>query len=334
MSQIIVCFSEIFRGYVMFNSLKYFLELNLSINMPSFEHIPEIVLKEDYKKISDEELLNFVERNKQRLEFLLKGVEEDNLLIELKKHYMLFEFNELIPKIRLNALKTNKPYDLDDLKGLEVDNDGLVDIHDYLNYKSENQYMLCSPLRDIDSNYWLWKEICKLKNDEKIYFKIRLDPLAINPVGFIYKMTVFGEPLDWDKLSDINDISKVQFFDNDIFTELYWKKRENKLHFVCEELPKYEEIEYMPSRYFHAIYNINEKTIVHCDGSIKIYDEKDFLNRNSIPLWDENSKNYGKYIKIFRADGEISTDKFTSLITSFFVRNTDISNYFKSLTKE
>ena len=159
MSQIIVCFSEIFRGYVMFNSLKYFLELNLSINMPSFEHIPEIVLKEDYKKISDEELLNFVERNKQRLEFLLKGVEEDNLLIELKKHYMLFEFNELIPKIRLNALKTNKPYDLDDLKGLEVDNDGLVDIHDYLNYKSENQYMLCSPLRDIDSNYWLWKEI-------------------------------------------------------------------------------------------------------------------------------------------------------------------------------
>ena len=60
----------------MFNSLKYFLELNLSIDMPSFEYISEIMLKEDFKKISYEELLNFAERNK-RLEFLLKGVEED-----------------------------------------------------------------------------------------------------------------------------------------------------------------------------------------------------------------------------------------------------------------
>lgn len=318
----------------MFNSLKYFLELNLPLNIFSFEYVPENMLNKDFKKINEEELLIFAKNHIPEMKFILNDVDEENLLTELKKYYLLDQFQYLIPKIRLSAFRTSKPYNLDDLKDLKFDDDLLVDVNDYLNYNSENRYMLCLPISDINSNYWLWREICKLCDEENISFKIRLDPLVINPVLMVYKMTVFGEPLDWDKLVEIKDLTQVRFFEKDVLTELYWKKREDKLHFFCEELPKYEEIEYKPSRYFHAIYDIVDKVIVHCDGSIKIYGEGDFLNRINIPLWNENSKNYGQYVKIFRADGEISTENFTSLITSFFVRNNDISNYFRSLTNE
>lgn len=318
----------------MFYSLKYFLELNLPTYTSFFDYVPEIELYKDFEKIDNEDLLKFFEKNEKQLESSLRSVDEENILNELKKHYIINEFQVLIPKIRLKALETNCPYVLEDLKDLAVDDDYLVDIHDFLSYNSENRYMLCLPVNDINSNYWLWKEIYKLKDNENISFKIRLDPLVKNPMPFIYKMTVFGEPLDWEKLSKIKDISQAQFLENGIITELYWKKRENQLHFYCEELPKYDEIEYRGSRYFHAIYNIDKKMIIHCDGSVKIYDEDDFFGRNVISLWDENSKNYGKYVKIFRADGEISPDNFTSLITSFFVRNYDISNYFEGLIKE
>ncbi len=319
---------------MMFNSLKYFLELNLPMHPYSFQHIPKEDLSEDLLKIENEQLLKFCEKEKQKLNFLLNNVKEEDIILELKKYYILNEFVDLIPKIRLIALKTtNKPYNLKDLEELTVDKDGLVLFHDILEYNSENKYMLCLPISDGNSNYWLSKEIYKLK-DENISFKIRLDPLAINPIDAVYKMTVFGEQLDWEKLSQIKDITQARFLENDTITELYWNKRENKLHFFCEELPKFEEIEYRGSRYFHAIYDITNQKIIHCDGSVKIYEELDFLNRNDIHLWDENSKNYGQYVKIFRADGEISTDNFTSLITSFFVRNNDISNYFKTLTKE
>ena len=212
---------------------------------------------------------------------------------------MLFEFNELIPKIRLNALKTNKPYDLDDLKGLGVDNDGLVDIHQYMKSNRKYRYMLCLPINNANSNHWIWEKIYDLKDNGEISFRIRLDPFAKNPLIFINKMTIFGESLNWEKLSSIKDVSQTHFLENGRKTYLFWKKSHDKLYFYCEELPKYEEICYRGSRYFHAIYDIEKQCIIHCDGSIKIYDEDNFFNRMDIFLWDENYKKYGGYVKIF-----------------------------------
>ena len=71
------------------------------------------------------------------------------------------------------------------------------------------------------------------------------------------------------------------------------------------------------------------------DGSEdRIYSQKDFLSRNDISLWDKNSKNYGKYVKIFQADGQINTDNFTKIISSYYVWNRDITNYFEKMKVE
>ena len=193
--------------------------------------------------------------------------------------------------------------------------------------------MLCLPINASNSNYYIRQEINDLHYNKNILLKIRLDPLVKNPFPIIEKMTVFGEQLNWQELSHINE-RKIASFINEKDsrkTDLIWEKIENELHFKCEELPLYNELNIRGSRYFHAIYDIENEYITHCDGSIKIYNEKEFLKRNTINLWHKNSKNYGTYIKIFQADGKIDTDIFTKLISSYYVWNYDITNYFKKM---
>ena len=118
----------------MFDCLKYFLEFNLPTVLFSFLHVPSEVLDNDFNKISNEELLKFCEENEENLTNLLSSVNKEDILITLKKYFILCELEESIPKIRLNALlNTNKPYDSGDLEGLKVDKDGLVNLQDYLN---------------------------------------------------------------------------------------------------------------------------------------------------------------------------------------------------------
>lgn len=321
----------------MFKSMKYFIEYNLPLQNISFDlDIPKDIVEEDLSNVNEEELITFCERNKEYLKNLPYNINNENMVEILKKEFILTYIRKQIPKMRINALmNSNKPYDHDELKNLNVNEDGLIALEDYFNYPRKNPYMLCLPISDVNSNYWIWKEINNLKDDENISLKIRLDPLVKNPLPNINKMTVFSDSLNWNELSKIEDESYAQFI-NDYTgnrTDLYWQKIDEKLHFKCEELPLYEEIKNRGSRYFHAIYDINSETITHCDGSTKIYNGNDFLKRNHIKLWDKNSKNYGTYLKIFQADGEINTDNFTSLITSFFIRNSDISKYFERLSR-
>lgn len=315
------------------------MEYNLPVADFSFNlYIPKEVLDEDLDNITEEELLFFCEKNKKYLKNIILNINEDSLVENLKKELILSNVRKQIPKMRINALlNSNAPYDMNDLINLNINKDGLITLEDYFNFPRENTYMLCLPINDINSNYWIWKEIYDLKDDKNISLKIRLDPLVKNPLPCIYKMTVFSDPLNWNELSKINNKSCAQFI-NDYTghkTDLYWQRLDNELHFKCEELPLYKEIENRGSRYFHAIYDIPTKLITHCDGSIKLYNEPDFLKRNIINLWDNNSKNFGSYRKIFQADGKLNPHKFTSLITSFFVHNHDLHNYFEKLnTKE
>ena len=322
----------------MFKSTKYFVENNLPLANFSFNlYIPKEVLDEDLSNINEEELLHFCEKNKEYLRSMISNIKEEHLIETLKKEFILSEIGKQIPKMRINALiNSNAPYETEELLDLNINEDGLITLEDYFNFPRKNAYMLCLPISDINSNYWIWKEIYDLKDEKNISLKIRLDPLVKNPLEAVYKMTVFSDSLNWNELSKIEGESCAQFI-NDYTrnrTDLHWHRMDNELHFKCEELPLYDEIKNRGSRYFHAIYNIKTKLITHCDGSIKIYNESDFLKRNVINLWDDNSKNYGIYKKIFQADGEINPHKFTSLITSFFVRNNDIVKYFEKLNVE
>ena len=320
----------------MFKSKKYFVENNLPLINFSFTYIPKEIMDEDLNKINEEELLLFCGENIEYLKSQITDFKKDNRIEILKKEFILSDLRKQIPKMRLKALLNSKaPYDTEDLSDLNVNDDGLITLEDYFNFHRKNSYMLCLPISDINSNYWIWKEIYNLKDEKNILIKIRLDPLVKNPIQGIYKMTVFSDSLNWNELSKIDDKSCAQFI-NDCTgnrTDLYWQRIDNELHFKCEEIPIYEEIENRGSRYFHAIYDTKNELITHCDGSVKLYNESDFLKRNDINLWDKNSKNYGNYIKIFQVDGELNPNKFTSLITSYFVRNHDIGHYFENMNK-
>lgn len=319
----------------MFKSLNYFSNFNLPMLPKFFDYIPNEILEHDFSNINSDELIIFCEENKEYLKNSYNNLSDDNLISELKKEFILNNIREQIPKLRLNALlSSNKPYCYDELKSLNVNEDGLITLEDYFHHSRKNPYMLCLPISDTNSNYWIWKELYDLKDNDNISIKIRLDPLVKSPLPIINKMTVFSEPLNWNLLSEIKDKNCASFIDDDKGnkTDLFWQKSDNEIHFKCEELPLYEEIKVRGSRYFHAIYDMDNEVISHCDGSIKIYDENDFLKRNDISLWENNSKNYGKYLKIFQVDGEINSDRFTSLITSFFVRNHDIRNYFENFS--
>lgn len=256
------------------------------------------------------------------------------ILTNILENFIVPDFLDIKSDKRIKALlNTNKPYDSKELKDLNVNHDGLIDYDDYLNFPNMNKYTLCLPIDAINSTYWIERELFSLNSNKNISLKVRLDPILKNPFPVIYKMTVFGEQLNWKELSQINERKVVSFMEdnNSRKTELIWEKIDNELHFKCEELPLYDEIDVRGSRYFHAIYDVNNEYITHCDGSTKIYTQKDFLNRNEISLWDKNSKNYGKYVKIFQADGQINTENFTKIISSYYVWNHDIINYFEKM---
>src|SRR5450755_803364 len=54
-------------------------------------------------------------------------------------------------------------------------------------------------------------------------------------------------------------------------TEFCWTRRDDGIHFVCEELPPKERIEFVGARYLHAIYAPSSQSITHFDGALRIY---------------------------------------------------------------
>ena len=77
-----------------------------------------------------------------------------------------------------------------------------------------------------------------------------------------------------------------------------------------------------------AIFEKNSGKFIHADGSIKIYDKKSFKKRCNYSIDNNEINGIGKEIKIFRIDGNIPKDKFSSLIMSYFYWNYDLRDYF------
>lgn len=326
-----------------FKTLKYFsqknlvpLLLNLNENKFPTSDFPKEDFFDDLNIYTEKELNEFYETCAKKFDFITEGYSKKQKVIELKKWKINEDMIQQIAKERINALiNTDKPYNHDDFNGIEI-NDGLININQLkigLNnfILNDNKYQLCLPINESNSNYWISNTIIKLSKNKNITFQIRLDPLIKNAENSMQLMDIYGIKLNWEDLSKINGEISILKESEGVKTEIIWMKKENKLHFKCEELPLYESIHERGSRYFHAIYDIDKKLFSHCDGSIKIYEDEEFLSRNSIHLKNKNAKDLGRYFKIFRCDGEISTDNFTSLITSYFLRNEDISNYLKEL---
>lgn len=184
--------------------------------------------------------------------------------------------------------------------------------------------------------YWLLNFFSTSKISDYIW--LRLDPFIIKPakeyLSLEYRMWVYGRPVDWDRLLTINTSEHGQWLpavasSSDIkVTDFVWRPNKDELHFTCEELPKIEYLEERGSRYLHAIYNRQAKTISHVDGAIRLFSLDEYQKREQCHVKDTEATKIGKRIKVFEVKKNISVNDFCGITAAFYVWNQDVIDYF------
>ena len=265
--------------------------------------------------------------------------------LQYKLFYMVDEVSNRISILRkdllLNFNEKPEPYTHPELSLTPYDKNFLVNASDFSFYiggfKKETEVFTILPSTDAtNSSYWLVEALYSPELRGKL--KLRLDPLIhqnadqFNPM--MYKMQVYGRLLDWGRIKKLQEPEQIEFLpefpsSRDILkTEIIWSPINKEIHFTCEELPKDELLLYRGSRYFHAIIERYSGKVIHCDGAIRYYNEDEFANRLTKHIKSNEVTRVGKRIKVFQVDGEISQQCLINLITSFFVWNHDVLDYF------
>lgn len=290
----------------------------------------------DLEMVNEEDVLSYYNQHESQLNFLNHRIPDKMLCAKILLLGDLIANS--IYEDRLQALLVNKPYDKNEFDGL-YDDEYLIKI----NKKSKtydsifidnNRYGLCLQYNAFNSSYWISRELNKLNLDE-VKLKIRPDPFLKNFSPLILKSTVFSKPLNWNNIRFLrnDDRGKFENYKTGEVTEYLWHPRNNEVIFTCEELPPKNQINLRGSRYFHAIFEKDSGKFQHCDGSIKIYNEKSYGRRLDFSIDNNEVNDIGDEVKIFRVDNNIPKEKFTSLICSYFYWNYDLSNYFSNLVK-
>jgi len=248
----------------------------------------------------------------------------------------------------LDTTERPSPYNKKNLLEIGIDKHNLCIINQFRldNFciqKDDFVYQICPILEQSNSSYWLFRQISYLASKEEIILKIRLDPFieiaAQNYHPVLYKMIVFGKPLNWARLFSLREDEFGQWFDEKEYnrygiTDYLWSPIKNEIHFTCEELPKISYNGLKTSRYFHTIFNRKNGNIKHCDGAIRLYSDDELITRSKYHIKDPSIRKFGKRIKIFQFDSTINNNSeinrkiFCDLITAFFVWNRDIMRYF------
>lgn len=327
---------------------KYFIEKNLDLQLYSFDEkeIPLDDLNHDLNQIDDNYALNLYETQMPHEWKFLRGNPKtpEEEFREWKKYILLKKIEEEIKPLFIDSMekcdksKVIKPYDEPDLEGLNVDEECLVDINEFLNHEIDFgikcKYSVCLPLRDSMIHERIIYSFLELRCNENVQIKIRLDPLIRYPIWMGSFERLYGKKINWNELSNTKTNVTAEFMDKEtgVKTQIFWKKMDDgRLQFFCEELPLLDEITERGSRFFHAIYDSKAQLITHFDASTIIYSEQEFIKRNSKKLWDLSSK-LGKYCKIYRIYGEIDRDLFAGVVVNYFVHNDDVKSYFDELS--
>ena len=202
-------------------------------------------------------------------------------------------------------------------------------------------YELCPSIRGSNSSYWIGQALMKVNSRSGNEFRVRLHPFVekrledYHPMQ--YSMTVFGKPLSWERLLNLQEADFGRFInehqnDDTNFTDFVWLPKGDEIHFTCEEIPKEEVIDIRGSRYFHAIFDKQTVTIKHCDGAIRLYNKEQLSVRNQFHSKDTEVRKIGQRIKLFQGDKlSLGTEDFTLLARSFFVWNHDVHQYFEQV---
>lgn len=279
-------------------------------------------------------------------------LKSDNVDQQRRAYYYINYLHQNAFSARIEKLADTcarpSPYDKRNLIGVEIDKNNLCIINQFNldNFgiqKDDYVYNLCPILEQTNSSYWVFKAIINLVKQDKTIVKVRLDPFIEIPSNnyhpILYRMIVYGKPLNWRRILKLRDDEFGQWFDEKPhnrygITEYIWSPHKNEIHFTCEELPKISFERLKTSRYLHAIFNKKTGNIQHCDGALRLYTYEELITRSELHLRDPRVRKIGKRIKIFQFDSavnhdlEINKEVFCSLTTSFFVWNYDVLRYF------
>lgn len=174
--------------------------------------------------------------------------------------------------------------------------------------------------------------------------RVRLDPLLVCPAdeyrAAMYRMTVYGVPLDWGRLEALREPLHGRWIPDPgsrpgiAFTEIVWTPRDDGVHFACEEVPTTKLASSRGARYFHSIYDPVSEAFVHADGALRLYSDEDLVSRQAIHL--RKGGKMGSRAKVFVANGRIDRAAWCRLVAAFFVWNADVESYFggKEMTLE
>jgi hypothetical protein len=231
------------------------------------------------------------------------------------------------------------PYSNPALSDVPVDSERLVRLNDFdfdgsRLVRKQSAFTVLSTTSSPNSTYWLLRALYSEGIADKC--SVRLDPFLHGSVeafpSVFYKDLVYGTPLDWGKVANLQTPDHGRWFSDGLnpdagITEFSWVPRGEEVHFICEELPKLASVHASGSRYLHTVYCRKSKLITHFDGALRLYTPEELQTRSSQHV--RNAGKQGTRVKVFRTDTPIARECFSLITQAFFIWNRDVVNYFR-----
>ncbi|MHB8541952.1 MAG: hypothetical protein ACYDCD_13590 [Candidatus Acidiferrales bacterium] len=231
------------------------------------------------------------------------------------------------------------PYSTPALSGLSIDDEQLIRLSDFEHNGSTVaingfSFVVCSTNRCANSTHWLLQSF--YIQGVSAHVRVRLDPFLWGPSGsfpqMMYKMLVYAKPLNWDGIARLQEPRHGEMrpdkpWDRSELTQFCWTPRDDGIHFVCEELPRTDSVEFEGARYLHAIYDPRVGKVTHLDAALRIYTAQEIEIRREVHV--RNSGKSGLRRKIFRTDLPINREAFSLIAQAFFIWNNDLAIYFR-----
>lgn len=272
--------------------------------------------------------------------------EDDASVIKLRaaKWVLAQRLSHEIPARRIALLATQDkmarptPYQHPALADIPLSPDYLVpitefDVHDGLLVRNGFAFSVVPPVESPNAQYWFIQSALNSEWSDRLW--VRLDPFLWGPVetfsAMMYKMLVYGRPLDWNRIKNLREEDHGRWFPGKLslpfeFTDYTWSPRNTEVHFQCEEFPRFESSTTRGSRYFHAIYVPASDTLMHLDGAIRVFTKMEWELRRATHV--RIAGKVGVRAKVLRVDHELARDALSDLCPQFFVWNYDVSRYF------
>lgn len=271
----------------------------------------------------------------------LYGMDDRMARIWLTQNLLMEEISRRRLKhlVKLNANNRCLPYSTSACSDLTVDDEQLVRLSDF-EYNGSTivfnglSFIVCTTNLCTNSTYWLLQAF--YIQHISVNVSVRLDPFLWGPAAsfpqMMYRMLVYAKPLNWDGIARLKELSHGEmrpdtFLDHYEVTQFCWTPRDDGIHFICEELPREDSVDFQGARYLHAIYEPRTHRIIHLDGALRIYTAEEFKERAKVHV--RNSGKVGARRKIFRIDVPIDRDAFSLVAQAFFIWNNDLAVYFR-----